>query len=312
MSEVAVIQNKLVTFNTVMNPKELEVRDTDDGPEVFVGNDYVSLHPSALKIVLVQPTTGATGQDKEKYKGKKGKLYFEEVDEVWDELKLLPVAVLYRHMTYYGKPFNPNEKTPPDCYSTNGLTPAKRVANPVCDRCYDMKIGADGTPDYKPVCPNAQWVDVGGSKKRLCQESTVVAFLDFENNATPVFMEFKGTAAGAFNAFKKSYGDLRKKARRTRSPISNYYIKLSVSDEGNYYKPTFEFVEDASLGLSSYTMLIDHYARTVFQAMVDSATADPDPVGEVTPELESAPLTSVEDLSNVEVTTADGETFSID
>jgi len=87
----------------------------------------------------------------------------EEVEKVKEDLDVIIVGMMPEAgtaKTFYAGEYNPDSADPPDCSSSNGVTPDSWVSNPISQNC--------------ATCPNNKFgsaISMAGKKSKACRDS---------------------------------------------------------------------------------------------------------------------------------------------
>lgn len=151
---------------------------------------------------------------------------------------------------YYIKGFDPNAKTPPDCWSTDGKLPDKTVMSPIspsCATCEMGKIGSRMTDQGKPskAC---------GDFRRVA----IVPFADIQNEAFGGPMLLQIPAASLQNYVE--YGEQLKQMGFKTFTVGT---RLKFDIDENYPKIVF----------SPYKALNDRQVQQILELRADERTA---------------------------------------
>ena len=236
-----------------------ETEQTPDGLITMVGTEEIPIHPMSYPVTLVQP--GKVKSDA-RYKTEKGKFFIEGMDEGFEELTLIPITVFGRGRTLYEGTYKEGEKSKRACFSYNGVKPSHYVQSPPAEFCAELTTAKDGTPYLKATCPMAVWVD---GEKPACGEYVNVAFLAVELNCTPIHFQFQRTSMTAFRDFQAMYTKKKNAVRIRKQSIYDYAVKATVSDEGTYFKPSFELVHAPELNLKQYLPICNYYLVNLYK-----------------------------------------------
>ncbi|MGN1038864.1 MAG: hypothetical protein ACI4P0_05665 [Mailhella sp.] len=247
--------------------------DEFGGPATKVGDEDIALLDVAYRVGVVQPGTVMNNKDNKDLVKNKGKLsltFGKDEAEYVDELWVKPVTIVSYGFSMFDKQFAQGDDNAPVCYSTNGLTPAQDVLDPMNPVCAESVL-RNGIPAVSPVCPRAVWVKGGG--KPQCQQRVTVGLFDLERKI-PLILSLHGTGMAAWNSLCREYANLKNRCRWRRESMSSYALKITLEDRGTYYVPTFTLAippAEITDGAGKYDGVCAWYAGTVFARRQESA-----------------------------------------
>lgn len=154
----------------------------------------------------------------------------EEVEVVKDDLDCIIVGMLPEHgtaKTFYEGAYNPDSSDPPDCSSSNGVTPDGWVTSPVSNNC--------------ATCPNNKFgsaISQSGKKAKACRDSKrlyIVKAQDMKQDEPPYWLlNVTVSSLKPLNEYSKS---LSSKGISTPSVV---VTRLGFDDEAEFPKLTFK------------------------------------------------------------------------
>ena len=245
--------SKELTFvGKVSTPAVIE--QDESGPITVIDGKTVPVIDSVFDVQVVQP--GSIKENKE-LKPHLGKFYFPDLEDSKEILMLLPLKELSPGRRLY-PPFDSGVKDLL-CYSTNGETPSAKVEAPICERCGDFVQKGDFVK-FEPICPKAAWID---GKKPECSEVKRAAFYDIETGM-PIRLQFSGTGISAWNQFQKEYRKHRNLVRLQGKNLADFVLKVTLDNEGTYYRYVFKFEEAPDLKPALYRGLMEWYIDNLF------------------------------------------------
>lgn len=282
----------------------LKVLVANGGPAAIIGDNERPLVTKPFTAKLIQPghINSADAETKAKLKDHIAKFYIEGLDEAYSTLRLMPINMISRSRRLWGE-FSTNQDKSLLCYSMDGENPSPNVAQPMCDKCGEFKMGSKGEY-FVSDCEKAQWKD---GQKPECAELIRVAFLELEY-LVPIEMQFKGTQLSAWYKFRRDYETAWNRARLKGENINDFVINMTAANEGTWASMALNFVNAADENPAQYVPLIDYYWKELFEPqrraeeealknqMQDDITEDP---------------SSVVDLNTEDMEDA-GEEFSLD
>jgi hypothetical protein len=232
----------------------VKIETDESGPIAIIGEKTIPVIDSVFDVQVVQP--GSIKQNKD-LKPHLGKFYFKDLETSKDVLLLLPLKELTPGRRLY-PPFDSGEKDLL-CYSVNGETPSAKVEAPISERCGSFVQKGD-VVRFEPHCPKAVWED---GKKPECSELKRAAFYDIETNM-PLRMSFSGTGISAWNNFQKEYRKHKNIVRLQGKNLADYVLKVTLENEGTYYRLVFKFEEAPALHPALYRGLMEWYVDNLF------------------------------------------------
>lgn len=124
--------------------------------------------------------------------------------------------------TYYKNGYNPNDTSPPDCSSTNGVAPDDWVTNPVNNRCSDCKMNAFGSA-----------TSTNGKKTKACRDAKRLWVAKHDDiNGTVFGLNIPVTSLKALS----EYGALIKK---NQFPLTGVITELTMDEDSEF--PMLQF-----------------------------------------------------------------------
>jgi len=157
----------------------------------------------------------------------------EEVEVVKDNLDCVIVGMMPTHgtaKTYYEGVYDSNSSDPPNCSSSDGISPDSWVSNPVSQTC--------------ATCPNNKFgsaISIGGKKSKACRDSKrlyIVKAKDMKESERPPYWLLNVTVS-SLKPLNNYSTDLKKAGITTPSVVIS---RLGFDDDADYPKLTFELL----------------------------------------------------------------------
>lgn len=127
--------------------------------------------------------------------------------------------------TFYKSGYNPNDTSPPDCQSTNGIHPDSWVEDPVSERCSS--------------CPNNMFgsaTSMSGKKAKACKDSKTLWVVKPDDIDGPVY----GLKVPIMSI--KAMAEFGKEVKQTGAPLSAVIAKLTMVEDNEFPQLEFELV----------------------------------------------------------------------
>jgi len=153
----------------------------------------------------------------------------EEVKRVNDELLVVIMGVEPERgmcKTFYREGYQPDSSDPPDCSSTDGVTPDAWVSNPVSSKCATCEMNAWGSAK-----------SMAGGKAKACRDSKRLYITEAKELEDGTIYLLNVTVASL-----KALSQYGKLLAENRVPMSAAITKLVMDEDADHPKLDFEFV----------------------------------------------------------------------
>ncbi len=205
------------------------------------------------------------------------------------ELYFVPLYFKFGRLYYEGK-YDPNEKRPPDCQSTNGIVPQTNKYARSCEECIFSKWQGSTPPPCGEV-PEILFVDMTSFAVKDAEEKAAITreacTVQFKKSAIKAIRELMKQLAEPVLFDDGSYGPV---------DMTQYLVKVTLEvaiqdgKEANYCVPIFEIVGQVPFEVSE--QLIEMLNKQVPQqgnkTVVELFIGRTEPFIEVAPEAPQA------------------------
>jgi hypothetical protein len=152
----------------------------------------------------------------------------EVIEKINDEMHIVILGVQPERAmakTYYKGKYNPDDSSPPDCSSNNGVTPDMWVSNPQNDKCQGCEQNAWGSA-----------VALSGGKAKACRDSKRLMVVKAQDIMGIIYI-LNVTVSSLKNL--SAYGKL---LVQHSVPMAAAITTISFDDDSDFPKLEFEFM----------------------------------------------------------------------